>query len=181
MGKVRPLLFDVSNGGWVSILKAEDQGTIQRHRHASPVTAWTLDGAWGYRERDWVARAGSFAYEPAGHIHTLYIHPDAGKMNFGEGVRILHAFPTSHARSGITVPVSDAADVAALLEYPGAEPELAQAVQCVQAAETGTHNDRVHLRARDALQTVFIAHLAVPVASCFAAARAAHSIYPHVY
>ena len=92
MGKVRPLLFDVSNGGWVSILKAEDQGTIQRHRHASPVTAWTLDGAWGYRERDWVARAGSFAYEPAGHIHTLYIHPDAGKMTFGEGVRILHAF-----------------------------------------------------------------------------------------
>ena len=27
-----------------------------------------------------MARAGSFAYEPAGHIHTLYIHPDAGKM-----------------------------------------------------------------------------------------------------
>lgn len=80
LGKVRPLLFDVTNGGWISILKAEGQGTIQRHRHATTVTAWTLDGAWGYREHDWVARAGSFAYEPAGHIHTLYIHPDAGRM-----------------------------------------------------------------------------------------------------
>ena len=80
MGKVRPLLFDVSNGGWVSILKAQGQGTIQKHRHASPVTAWTLDGAWGYREHDWIARAGSFAYEPAGHIHTLYIDPAVGHM-----------------------------------------------------------------------------------------------------
>ena len=80
LGMVRPLLFDVTNGGWVSILKVQGEGTIQRHRHAAPVTAWTMDGAWGYREHDWVARAGSFAYEPAGHIHTLYIHPDAGKM-----------------------------------------------------------------------------------------------------
>ena len=80
MGKVRPLMFDVTNGGWVSILKAEGKGTIQRHRHAAPVTAWTIDGAWGYREHDWVSRAGSFAYEPAGHIHTLYIDPEVGKM-----------------------------------------------------------------------------------------------------
>ena len=80
MGKVRPLLFDVANGGWISILKAQGSGTIQRHRHAAPVTAWTLDGAWGYREHDWVASAGSFAYEPAGHIHTLYIDPTVGHM-----------------------------------------------------------------------------------------------------
>ena len=80
LGKVRPLMFDVANGGWVSILKAEGEGTIQKHRHASPVTGWTLDGAWGYREYDWVARAGSFVYEPPGHIHTLYIHPEARKM-----------------------------------------------------------------------------------------------------
>ena len=80
MGKVRPLMFDVANGGWVSILKAQGSGTIQQPRHASPVTAWTLDGAWGYREHDWVARAGSFAFEPAGHIHTLYIDPAVGHM-----------------------------------------------------------------------------------------------------
>jgi hypothetical protein len=80
MGMVRPLMFDVANGGWISILKAKGSGIIQRHRHASPVTAWTMDGAWGYKEHDWVATAGSFAYEPAGHIHTLYIDPKVGHM-----------------------------------------------------------------------------------------------------
>jgi len=80
VGKLRPLLFDVTNGGWVVILKAETKGTVQRHRHAAPVTAFTMDGAWGYREHDWIARAGSFIYEPAGHIHTLYVDPDVGKM-----------------------------------------------------------------------------------------------------
>ena len=80
IGNVRPLLFDVTNGGWISILKAEGEGTIQRHRHAAPVSAYTLEGAWGYRENDWIARAGSFVYEPAGHIHTLYIEPSVGKM-----------------------------------------------------------------------------------------------------
>lgn len=79
-GMVRPLLFDVTNGGWISILKAEGQGTIQRHRHAAAVTAWTMDGSWGYREHDWLSRAGSFVYEPAGHIHTLYIDPEVGRM-----------------------------------------------------------------------------------------------------
>ena len=80
IGHSRPLLYDIKNGGWISILRARGAGTIQRHRHASPVTAWTLDGSWGYREHDWVARAGSFVYEPAGHIHTLFIHPSEGHM-----------------------------------------------------------------------------------------------------
>ena len=80
IGFSRPLLYDTKAGGWISVLRARGAGTIQRHRHASPVTAWTLEGAWGYREHDWVARAGSFVYEPAGHIHTLYIHPDEAHM-----------------------------------------------------------------------------------------------------
>lgn len=80
LGHVRPLLFDTANGGWVSLLKAQGEGTIQRHRHAAPVTGWTMDGTWGYREHDWIARAGSFIYEPAGHIHTLYIHPEQARM-----------------------------------------------------------------------------------------------------
>ena len=79
-GMVRPLLFDVTNGGWISILKAEGKGTIQRHRHAAAVTAWTMEGSWGYREHDWLSRAGSFVYEPAGHIHTLFIDPEVGHM-----------------------------------------------------------------------------------------------------
>lgn len=80
IGHSRPLMYDTKAGGWISVLRARGAGTIQRHRHASPVTAWTLEGSWGYREHDWVARAGSFVYEPAGHIHTLFIHPDEGHM-----------------------------------------------------------------------------------------------------
>lgn len=80
IGHSRPLMYDTKNGGWISLLRARGAGTIQRHRHASPVTAWTLGGSWGYREHDWVAKAGSFVYEPAGHIHTLFIHPDEGHM-----------------------------------------------------------------------------------------------------
>ena len=79
-GWVRPLLFDVTNGGWISILRARGKGTIQRHRHAAAVTAWTIEGSWGYREHDWLAKAGSFVYEPAGHIHTLFIDPQVGHM-----------------------------------------------------------------------------------------------------
>lgn len=80
IGHTRPLLFDIKNGGWISVLRARGEGIVQRHRHAAPVTAWTLDGTWGYHEHDWVARAGSFVYEPAGHIHTLFIHPEQGHM-----------------------------------------------------------------------------------------------------
>lgn len=80
IGHSRPLMYDIHHGSWVSILRARGEGTIQRHRHATPVTAWTMDGTWGYREHDWIARAGSFVYEPAGHIHTLYIHPEQAHM-----------------------------------------------------------------------------------------------------
>lgn len=80
VGKLRPLMFNVSNGSMVAVLKVQGEGTVARHHHSSSVTAWTIDGAWGYREYDWVARAGSFVYEPPGHIHTLYVHPSEGRM-----------------------------------------------------------------------------------------------------
>lgn len=75
-----PLLFDVRGGSWVSLFKAKGAGTIERHRHSNPVTGWTLEGTWGYRERDWIARRGTLIFEPAGDIHTLYVHPEAGHM-----------------------------------------------------------------------------------------------------
>jgi len=72
-GMVHPVMLDLTNGGWVSTQKVQGQGT--KHRHAAAVTVRTLDGAGGYREHDWVARAGSFAYGPAGHIHTGFSDP----------------------------------------------------------------------------------------------------------
>ena len=44
---------------------------VQTHRHTGPVYGYTTGGAWKYREYDYVNRAGSFLYEPAGSVHTL--------------------------------------------------------------------------------------------------------------
>jgi 2,4'-dihydroxyacetophenone dioxygenase len=44
---------------------------VQKHKHTGPVYAYTTSGAWKYKEYDYVNRAGSFLYEPAGSIHTL--------------------------------------------------------------------------------------------------------------
>ena len=44
---------------------------MQKHRHTGPVWGYTTSGAWKYAEYDYVNRAGSFLYEPAGSIHTL--------------------------------------------------------------------------------------------------------------
>jgi 2,4'-dihydroxyacetophenone dioxygenase len=45
---------------------------VQTHRHTGPVWGYTTDGAWKYKEYEYVNRAGSFLYEPAGSIHTLH-------------------------------------------------------------------------------------------------------------
>ena len=44
---------------------------VATHRHTGPVWGYTKSGAWKYKEYDYVNRAGSFLYEPAGSIHTL--------------------------------------------------------------------------------------------------------------
>jgi 2,4'-dihydroxyacetophenone dioxygenase len=44
---------------------------VQKHRHTGPVWGYTSSGAWKYKEYDYVNRAGSFLYEPAGSVHTL--------------------------------------------------------------------------------------------------------------
>ena len=44
---------------------------VQTHRHTGPVWGYTTSGAWKYKEYDYVNRAGSFLYEPAGSVHTL--------------------------------------------------------------------------------------------------------------
>jgi 2,4'-dihydroxyacetophenone dioxygenase len=44
---------------------------VATHRHTGPVFGYTSSGAWKYREYEYVNRAGSFLYEPAGSVHTL--------------------------------------------------------------------------------------------------------------
>jgi hypothetical protein len=37
----------------------------------------TMRGHWRYLEHDWVAKPGTFIYEPAGEAHTLVITEDS--------------------------------------------------------------------------------------------------------
>jgi len=55
---------------------------VQKHRHTGPVWGYTTSGAWKYKEYDYVNRAGSFLYEPAGSVHTLQCIEDDTKVWF---------------------------------------------------------------------------------------------------
>ena len=63
-----------SEGLWIieNIFQAGFE--VQTHRHTGPVCGYTQSGAWKYKEYDYVNRAGSFLYEPAGSVHTLHVH-----------------------------------------------------------------------------------------------------------
>ena len=70
----KPLRFDLSNGRWVNLLKITGGGKVNRHRHSGgQVLGFVLQGGWRYLERAWVARPGTFVYEPPGDIHTLVV------------------------------------------------------------------------------------------------------------
>jgi len=55
---------------------------VQTHRHTGPVFGYTVAGAWKYAEYDYVNRAGSFLYEPAGSVHTLTCIEDDTRVWF---------------------------------------------------------------------------------------------------
>lgn len=52
------------------------------HRHTGPVYGYTVSGAWKYKEYDYINRAGSFLYEPAGSVHTLQCIEDETRVWF---------------------------------------------------------------------------------------------------
>ena len=70
----RPLCLNVSQGYWVHITKVTKAGVVSRHRHPAPVHGFVIEGKWRYLERDWVATAGSYLYEPPGDVHTLVVN-----------------------------------------------------------------------------------------------------------
>jgi quercetin dioxygenase-like cupin family protein len=74
----RPLLLNTVTGSWCNLLRVRKSGVLSRHIHPSWVTGMVLKGAWRYLEHDWVAREGSFVYEPPGEIHTLVVDEVAG-------------------------------------------------------------------------------------------------------
>ena len=69
----RPLLLNTVTGSWCNLLRVRRSGVLSRHIHPSWVTGFVIRGAWRNLEHDWVAREGSFVYEPPGEIHTLVV------------------------------------------------------------------------------------------------------------
>jgi len=76
----RPLLLNTVSGGWCNLLRVRRSGVLSRHRHPMLVVGYVIKGSWRYLEHDWVAREGSFVYEPPGEIHTLVVPDDCPEM-----------------------------------------------------------------------------------------------------
>lgn len=68
----KPVRFDFSTGTWIYLFKIKKNKTLTRHRHTGgSVIGFNLKGKWRYAERSWVAKPGTFIFEPPGDIHTL--------------------------------------------------------------------------------------------------------------
>lgn len=68
--KVNPI-----SGQFIIVQRSQPDALINIHKHYGSVIGYTIKGAWGYKEYDWIAREGDFVYEPAGSTHTLYTPP----------------------------------------------------------------------------------------------------------
>lgn len=68
----KPIRFDFTTGTWTYLFKIKENATLTRHRHTGgSVIGFNIQGTWRYAERDWVAKPGTFIFEPPGDIHTL--------------------------------------------------------------------------------------------------------------
>jgi quercetin dioxygenase-like cupin family protein len=73
----KPLQFVTATGQWVNLVKMEPGRSIRRHIHAGgSVQAYVIEGSWRYLEHEWIARPGSYVFEPAGGVHTLEVLGD---------------------------------------------------------------------------------------------------------
>jgi quercetin dioxygenase-like cupin family protein len=69
--KLKVIMAKEREGLWIVENFFQAGYEVQKHKHTGPVYAYTVSGAWKYAEYDYVNRAGSFLYEPAGSVHTL--------------------------------------------------------------------------------------------------------------
>lgn len=76
----RPLQLNVTGGFYVHLLRVRRSGVLQRHRHSGQVHAYVMKGSWFYLEHDWVAREGTYVFEPPGETHTLVVPDDCSEM-----------------------------------------------------------------------------------------------------
>jgi 2,4'-dihydroxyacetophenone dioxygenase len=74
---IQPCCFNVTSGGFSVVLKGLPGAQLGVHYHVGTVRGYTIRGHWRYLEHDWIAKAGTFVYEPAGEAHTLVVTADS--------------------------------------------------------------------------------------------------------
>lgn len=74
--RLKVLQVKPEEGLWVIRNEFGPGVRVQKHRHTGPVYGFTVAGAWGYLEYDYMNRAGSYLYEPAHSVHSLYTPDD---------------------------------------------------------------------------------------------------------
>ena len=79
---LRVLLVKGGEGLWIIENIFREGAEVETHRHTGPVYGYTTSGAWKYKEYDYINRAGSFLYEPAGSEHTLQVLEDNTRVWF---------------------------------------------------------------------------------------------------
>ena len=79
----QPCHFNVTTGGFSVVLKGLPGSKIGTHYHVGTVHGYTLHGHWRYLEHDWIAKPGTFIYEPAGEAHTLRYHRRLARADGG--------------------------------------------------------------------------------------------------
>ena len=77
--EVKLLTAKISESLWIVRTRFQPGTAVQTHRHTGQVYAYTMSGSWHYKESEYVNRAGSFLYEPAGSVHTLLVPEDNTK------------------------------------------------------------------------------------------------------
>ena len=80
--KLKVIHVDESIGLWIVENVFHAGFEVQKHRHTGPVYAYTTSGAWKYKEYDYVNRAGSYLFEPAGSEHSLRCVEDDTRVWF---------------------------------------------------------------------------------------------------
>ncbi len=80
--KLKVLQVRTGEGLWIIENIFQSGYEVETHRHTGPVYGYTTAGAWKYKEYDYVNRAGSFLYEPAGSQHTLQCIEDNTRVWF---------------------------------------------------------------------------------------------------
>ena len=69
-------LFNLTTGAFSNVLRIQPGAKLATHYHIGQVVGYTLRGEWHYREHYWIARPGTFIFEPVGISHTLLVDED---------------------------------------------------------------------------------------------------------